>query len=210
MSSANSVKAMYAKWDNFKDSSSDSEDADDDDEPWPKPPPKAAPRATVESAATIIDKLARAELLGEEILVDRKQLVELDRKRNQNREALAALRRTARQEVGQAGAAAAAAEATTKHWMCLGDYFVRKPQSKIVESLQADQQRIEAEIESLNKVCRRSLDSPPTHSWPLHCLTCWTWAATAGHQTEDVGAVRDRPFNVRAPTPHPLFHTSWC
>ncbi|KAL1508503.1 hypothetical protein AB1Y20_004604 [Prymnesium parvum] len=145
---------MYAKWDNFKDSSSESdageeeedesEDAVDVDEVQP-----AESRAA--TTATLIERIVRAELVGEEILVDRRQVVELDRKRNQNREALAALRRTARQDVGPQQAAATSAAQTTKRWVCMGDYFIRQPQFKVVEALQADQERIEAEIETLNQ-----------------------------------------------------------
>ncbi|KAL3917828.1 MAG: hypothetical protein SGPRY_006254 [Prymnesium sp.] len=159
---------MYARWDQFTASSSESEEegeggegGEDEQEGWGEA--EAAGKAESErhqqlahsdpralSANELVAKMTAAELLGEEVLVDRKQVVELDRKRNQNREALAALRRDARPTAGQGGAAAAAAASSERRWVCMGDYFMKQSQAEVVQALQADQQRIEAEIESFN------------------------------------------------------------
>ena len=93
----------YAKWDNLEVS-----DSDDDGVAPPKSPPGQPPgqaaqsgsgRSTTDAAnaASVLDRMQRVELLGEEILTDRQQMVELDRRRNKNREALSALRRIERQ-----------------------------------------------------------------------------------------------------------------
>ena len=102
----------YAKWNNLEVS-----DSDDDEVAQPKPPPRPAAQSgsgrsatDASAAASVLDRMQRVELLGEEILTDRQQMVELDRRRNKNREALAALRRIDRQ-----GTEAAAAQ---KHWVC--------------------------------------------------------------------------------------------
>ena len=88
------------------------------------------------------------EALGEEVLVERSQMVELDRRRNLNREALAALRQSAKVH----GAEAAGAQ---KRWICLGDVFVRHSSSDAKAMLEADQARIEQEMEVLRKSVKR-------------------------------------------------------
>merc|ERR1719443_2619657 len=89
----------------------------------------------------MLQRLRRVERLGEEVLTDKQQSVELDRQRQLNREALAALRRAERQ-----GQAAAAAE---KRWVCLGDFFVRRDHGTVRSQLEAEQQRLDCEIERL-------------------------------------------------------------
>ena len=56
---------------------------------------------------------------------------------------MASLRRVERQ-----GAAAAAA---TKHWVCLGDTFVRRPHGKTRTMVEKDQERLEGEIAALHR-----------------------------------------------------------
>ena len=143
----------YAKWDNLEVS-----DSDDDGVAPPKPPPGQPPgqaarsgsgRSTTDAAnaASVLDRMQRVELLGEEILTDRQQMVELDRRRNKNREALAALRRVERQ-----GAEVAAAQ---KHWVCMGETFARHSQAEARAMLEADQSRLDAEIERLRAEVKR-------------------------------------------------------
>ena len=56
---------------------------------------------------------------------------------------MASLRRVERQ-----GAAVAAA---TKHWVCLGDTFVRRPHGKTRTMVEKDQDRLEGEIAALHR-----------------------------------------------------------
>ena len=129
----------YAKFDALELSS------DDEDERAPRtmsPGAAAAlPSARVD-AATLVDRLAQAERLGEEVLAERQQMVELDRRRNQNREALAVFRRMDREAGSGPGSPPPA-----KHWMCMGESFVRRPQGTARRLLEEDQRRIEREAE---------------------------------------------------------------
>ena len=143
------VMTNYAKWNNLEVS-----DSDDDEVSQPKPAPRPAAqsgggRSTTDAAAaaSVLDRMQRVELLGEEILTDRQQMVELDRRRNTNREALAALRRIDRQ-----GAEVAAAQ---KHWVCMGETFAKHSQSEARGMLEADQTRLDAEIERLRGDVKR-------------------------------------------------------
>ena len=102
-----------------------------------------------EDAATIVDRLTRAERIGEDVLAERQQMVELDRRRNANREALAALRRMDR-EAESTGIAA-----PEKHWMCRGDFFLKEPTATTRQLLEQDQRRIEGELEALRLSVKR-------------------------------------------------------
>ena len=144
----------YSKWDRFVSAVSDSDDEDEASTAKPQPPQKksnaqqsgsSGPRA--EDAAATLERLQRTELLGEGVLTDRQQMVELDRQRNKNREALAALRRIDRQ-----GAEAAAAQ---KHWLYQGAAFTRHTQVEARAMLEADQARLDAEIERLRGEVKR-------------------------------------------------------
>ena len=138
----------YAKWNSF-----DVSDSDEDDAVKPPPARPAAPSGSGRSstrasdAATVLERMQRAELLGEEILTDRQQMVELDRRRNKNREALAALRRIDRQ-----GPEAAASQ---KHWVCLGQTFAKHSQAETRGMLEADQTRLDAELDRLRGDVKR-------------------------------------------------------
>jgi chaperonin cofactor prefoldin len=170
------MQASYAKWDNLDVSDSDEEDdegdvddSDDDDDydeedglsvhmsrppalgppPAPLPPP---PTAAGLSAEQRLQRIQRAELLGEEVLTHKQQLVDLDRRRNHNREALSALRRLESERIsGGAGA-------SSKHWVCLGDVFVKRTSGSAREMLEADQRTLEGEIER----CRAKLKQKTT------------------------------------------------
>jgi hypothetical protein len=120
----------YSKWDNFRDSSSDDDDDDAErihgNQCVDVDPPQVAPQPTLQSATQLLESVTKVELLGEEIMTERNQLVELDRKLNQNREAIAALRRKERESGSSAGAAGASASSTAKLWMCGGDQYMRR------------------------------------------------------------------------------------
>lgn len=68
-------------------------------------------------------------------------MIDLERRRNMNREALASLRRIER----QGGEVAAG----SKHWICLGDVFVKRPHAATRAMLEEDGRRLEAEVEAL-------------------------------------------------------------
>jgi len=83
------------------------------------------------------------EELAEEILVDRAQIVDYDRKRNNNREALTAIKK----------------EPANKHWFCIGNSFIKISHEHSKSILQNDQNFMDKEISMLQdglkpKVCK--------------------------------------------------------
>ncbi|XP_078507895.1 p53 and DNA damage-regulated protein 1 [Lissotriton helveticus] len=79
--------------------------------------------------------LQEVEERAEEVLADKQQIVDLDIKRNQNREALRALQR----DLGS----------SEKVMVCFGDMFIKFPKTKTTEMIQKDQQRLDEEINKL-------------------------------------------------------------
>ena len=80
--------------------------------------------------------LTEMELLGEDVLSDKHQLVELDRKRNANREALRKLKQKPE-------------KAKQKEWLCFGDMFIQMPTDRVTRKLTEDQGEIEKEIRTI-------------------------------------------------------------
>ncbi|XP_060089164.1 p53 and DNA damage-regulated protein 1 isoform X1 [Heteronotia binoei] len=85
----------------------------------------------------VLRYLAEVEALAEEVLAGRQQIVALDQKRNQNREALRALSKEL------AG--------SEKVMVCFGSMFVQLPNAKTKEMLQKDQALLNEEIASLRE-----------------------------------------------------------
>eukprot|EP01112_Ceratiomyxa_fruticulosa_P015817 TRINITY_DN4706_c0_g1_i1.p1 TRINITY_DN4706_c0_g1~~TRINITY_DN4706_c0_g1_i1.p1 ORF type:complete len:130 (-),score=38.81 TRINITY_DN4706_c0_g1_i1:596-985(-) len=80
--------------------------------------------------------LVEAELLAEEVLTEKQQIIELDRRHNTNREAINALKRSS----GKEG---------DKVWINLGDIFIQMPASKTKQNLEKEQEKIAKEIDQL-------------------------------------------------------------
>ena len=122
----------------------DSDDDDDDDDDSNQRPVGSAPPADPKRmhAEDLIGRLTKAEQLGEEVLSERAQMVDLDRARNANREALAALRQITKAE----GAEVAAAH---KFWVLQGDVFLRRPHGNTRAMLEVEQKRLDEEIDAL-------------------------------------------------------------
>eukprot|EP01135_Chromosphaera_perkinsii_P010732 Nk52_evm11s2209 gene=Nk52_evmTU11s2209 len=87
------------------------------------------------------------ELLGEEILVHKQEIIAYDRKRNANREALGTFRRG---ELGESG---------DKVWLCLGDNFVRMKQSQVENLLKEEQVSLDAEVNRLRDGLKKKMDA---------------------------------------------------
>jgi hypothetical protein len=138
----------YSKWDNLDVSD------DEDTDTRPTQPTTSAgrgrPPAAVHDAAELVARMTKAERLGEEVLTERAQMVELDRRRNANREALGALRKADTGGTGQKNAGS-----SMKHWVCLGDVFMRQPHASARQMLEDDQKRIETELEALRLSVKR-------------------------------------------------------
>ncbi|XP_066444225.1 p53 and DNA damage-regulated protein 1 [Eleutherodactylus coqui] len=82
----------------------------------------------------LLAHLQEVERRAEDVLVDRRQIVDLDSKRNQNREALRALGRDP-----QAGPVT----------VCFGNMFINLPKHKTQEMIERDQEQLDAEINNL-------------------------------------------------------------
>merc|ERR1711872_970139 len=68
--------------------------------------------------------MAEVEELADEILTDKAQIVDCDKKRNANREALRALKKNADND---------------KEWFCIGNLFVKLSHSAAVDIIENDQ-----------------------------------------------------------------------
>ncbi|EDO37037.1 predicted protein [Nematostella vectensis] len=85
-------------------------------------------------SASNVQKLVELEERANEILTDRQQIVELDRKRNSNREALSALNKKSTGD---------------KSWVCFGNMFMKLPDSKTKDMIIQDQRIVEQELQTL-------------------------------------------------------------
>ncbi|XP_010786945.1 p53 and DNA damage-regulated protein 1 [Notothenia coriiceps] len=83
----------------------------------------------------VLEHLTEVEEAAEEVLSSKQQVVELDSRRNRNREALSALR----------------TEDTEKVKICFGNMFLKLPKLKTREMIQKDQEQLDKEINELRK-----------------------------------------------------------
>ncbi|CAL1608854.1 unnamed protein product [Knipowitschia caucasica] len=88
-------------------------------------------------SSRVLDYLMQVEVAAEDVLTTKQQIVDLDMKRNQNREALNALRH----DVCNTG----------KVKVCFGNVFIKFPVNKTAEMIQRDQERLDKEINNLRK-----------------------------------------------------------
>ncbi|XP_044517483.1 p53 and DNA damage-regulated protein 1 [Gracilinanus agilis] len=88
-------------------------------------------------ADRVLRYLGEVEELAEEVLADKQQIVDLDLKRNQNREALRALQRDP--------------SPSDKVMVCFGNMFIKLPRPRTKDMIQKDQEHLDEEIEKLRK-----------------------------------------------------------
>nr|XP_002131860.1 p53 and DNA damage-regulated protein 1-like [Ciona intestinalis] len=79
------------------------------------------------------------EQLAEDVLSDKQQIVDLDKKRNSNREALAALHKKT----------TAPASSQNKTWLNFGGVFLKLPKKSAITMLQSDQAELDKEISQI-------------------------------------------------------------
>ncbi|XP_027037757.1 p53 and DNA damage-regulated protein 1-like [Pocillopora verrucosa] len=94
-------------------------------------------------ASQTLQKFAELEELAQEIMEDKQQIIELDKQRNTNREALRMLKKEDKR--GLSGAS------SSKPWVCFGNMFIKLPSSNVQAMLQQDQKNLEEEISRLRK-----------------------------------------------------------
>uniref|UniRef100_A0A8C4WUH5 P53 and DNA-damage regulated 1 n=1 Tax=Eptatretus burgeri TaxID=7764 RepID=A0A8C4WUH5_EPTBU len=79
--------------------------------------------------------LTEVEELAEDVLADRQQVIDLDQKRNFNREAIRSLRTE---------------KSTDKVWVCFGRTLIKLTNSQTLEMLQKDQEQLNEEIDKIH------------------------------------------------------------
>ncbi|KAL2090759.1 hypothetical protein ACEWY4_013022 [Coilia grayii] len=84
------------------------------------------------SAERVLEYLTEVEEAAEDVLSDKQQIVELDKKRNSNREALNVLRKDM--------------SGDDKAKVCLGNMFIRFPKDKTRQMIENDQEQLDREI----------------------------------------------------------------
>ncbi|XP_028303132.1 p53 and DNA damage-regulated protein 1 [Gouania willdenowi] len=85
----------------------------------------------------VLDYLTEVEAAAEDILTTKQQIVDLDSKRNRNREALNALKHDMNH--------------TDKVKVCFGSIFIKLPKSRTGEMIERDQEQLGKEINDLHK-----------------------------------------------------------
>ncbi|XP_077531429.1 p53 and DNA damage-regulated protein 1-like isoform X2 [Haemaphysalis longicornis] len=95
------------------------------------------------TTAKVKQFLADIESTAETILADKEQAVELDRRRQKNREALRALQKLD--------------DNVRKPWVCIGNMFMKIPKGRTTELLQQEQAKLEEEIASLRKKLKKNV-----------------------------------------------------
>ncbi|KAI8584683.1 hypothetical protein K450DRAFT_217492, partial [Umbelopsis ramanniana AG] len=81
----------------------------------------------------LVQALAQRETLAEDILTDKELIIDSDRKRNSNREALTSMRKKLANE--------------QKLWVNMGDMFIKLPKKDIQVMIEDDQKKLDEEIE---------------------------------------------------------------
>ncbi|KAK7916141.1 hypothetical protein WMY93_011902 [Mugilogobius chulae] len=90
-----------------------------------------------EDSQRVLEFLTQVEEAAEDVLTTKQQIVDLDLKRNKNREALNALRHDLSN--------------SEKVKVCFGNVFIKFPTNKTTEMIQKDQEQLDKEINDLHK-----------------------------------------------------------
>ncbi|KAM7006372.1 p53 and DNA damage-regulated protein 1 [Labrus bergylta] len=92
----------------------------------------------------VLEYLTEVEEAAEDVLTTKQQIVDLDTKRNRNREALNALKN----EMSK----------NEKVKVCLGNIFIKFPNLKTREMIQKDQDQLDKEINDLRKALKAKVN----------------------------------------------------
>ncbi|XP_076027500.1 p53 and DNA damage-regulated protein 1 [Genypterus blacodes] len=95
-------------------------------------------------AQRVLEYLTTVEEAAEDVLTTKQQIVDLDAKRNSNREALSALR----QDMAD----------SEKVKVCFGNMFIKFPKTQTVALVQRDQEQLDKEINDLRKVLKAKVN----------------------------------------------------
>ncbi|KAG0057409.1 p53 and DNA damage-regulated protein 1 [Gryganskiella cystojenkinii] len=91
----------------------------------------------------LVSNLQQRELVAEEILTNKELIVDYDRRRNSNREALGKLKK----ELGQ----------EKKVWVNLGDMFIKLPKKNVETMIKKDQNTLDGEISDIRQVMKEKV-----------------------------------------------------
>ncbi|KAG9510965.1 E3 ubiquitin-protein ligase HECW2, partial [Fragariocoptes setiger] len=89
---------------------------------------------TMDPIHRVLNEFTKIELVADEVIHDKAQIVDLDKKRQANREALNSLKHSSE---------------TDKRWLCIGNMFIKVPTEKAKKLINGDQANLNEEIESL-------------------------------------------------------------
>ena len=87
-----------------------------------------------------LQHLQFAILAAEEVLASKQEIIDLDRKRNSNREAIRALEKEAKSHYKGCD---------SKSWLAMGNSFFRLPNRNAVDMLKTDQKKLDISVNTL-------------------------------------------------------------
>ncbi|KAF9135895.1 p53 and DNA damage-regulated protein 1 [Mortierella sp. 14UC] len=91
----------------------------------------------------LVSNLQKRELVAEDILTNKELMIDYDRRRNSNREALSKLRKELSQE--------------KKVWVNLGDMFVKMPKENVETMIRKDQTTLDEEIADIRETMKQKV-----------------------------------------------------
>ncbi|KAJ7994414.1 hypothetical protein DPEC_G00249030 [Dallia pectoralis] len=95
-------------------------------------------------AQRVLEYLTEVEEAAEDVLSNKQQIVDLDKKRNMNREALNALKHELVSE--------------EKVQVCFGNMFIKFPKAKTKEMIERDQEQLDTEISKVRQELKDQLN----------------------------------------------------
>merc|ERR1712212_158317 len=100
------------------------------------------------SPEVIQQYLEEVEAAAEDVISDRQEIVTLDRRRNTNREALRQLTTNK----------LANPIPNHKNWICVGNMFLKLPNTLVVECIEKEQKQLDTEINNLRNGLRSKVN----------------------------------------------------
>ncbi|UXI23252.1 Blot13 allergen [Sarcoptes scabiei] len=92
----------------------------------------------------VLDRLRESETIGESVLRDRSEIVQLDRIRQKNREALTALKKS---------------DPNDSIYLCIGNMFIKHHNQRAQSLIQQEQKQIDEHLEKLYKQVKDNVAS---------------------------------------------------
>ncbi|KAF9426691.1 p53 and DNA damage-regulated protein 1 [Podila epigama] len=90
-----------------------------------------------------VSNFQQRELIAEDILTNKNLIVDYDRKRNSNREALSKLKKELAEE--------------KKVWVNLGDMFIKMPKQNVETMIKKDQETLDTEIADIRQTMKEQV-----------------------------------------------------